>query len=307
MSMVHLELQYERVDSCPLCGGRSVERAQLERSSYYFGHFRVPLPPEGVWLRECADCALLFKSRIPSRDGLAKLLSSSGHDVWRPKKGVHPALGMIEPYLGTASQDFLDVGASNGDLLAQLQPHAGRLSALDVQTYPLCQGIVTGEYIVGQIDEPIAWSGSGYDVVTAFDVFEHFVDVRRAVENIAALVKSKGHLIVETGDWTFVSGRLGRWYYCNLIEHQVFWSRRTFQHVCARFGFELVQYDRVNHKGRRAHGSMKRLALGAFTGLVPLPGFCAAMIAVTGRDPSLFGEPLLKDHTFAVLQRMHPV
>src|SRR3546814_17912205 len=76
------------------------------------------------------------------------------------------------------ARSVLDIGASNGDLRAQLGGTADLLSALDVVEYPRCREIVDGrgEYIIGQLDAGVVWSGAPYDVVTAFDVFEHFFD-----------------------------------------------------------------------------------------------------------------------------------
>lgn len=296
-----LKLTYNRVETCPLCGGEAVDRAELARSSYSFGPFRIPLPSCGVQLRECLVCSLLFKNAVPESEGLAKVLSSAARNVWRPKQGVHPAVAWLEPHIRKKPVDILDIGASNGDLLRQLKPYAARLSALDVAIYPRCQEVVTGEYIVGEIEGDIRSSGCTYDIVTAFDIFEHFIEPRRALENIARLVKTGGRLFVETGDWTYSSGDLGRWYYSNLFEHQIFWSKRALTHACEKFGFGLAEYNRVNHKSRRALKYPQRIALSTVVALASLPGFCAATLAVTGRDPSLFGSPSLQDHAFSVL------
>src|SRR3546814_9919265 len=92
------------------------------------------------------------------------------------------------------ARSFLDIGASNGDLLAQLGGTADRLSALDVVEYPRCREIVDGrgEYIIGQLDAGVVWSGAPYDVVTAFDVFEHFFDAGHAIANLLAFVRTGG-------------------------------------------------------------------------------------------------------------------
>src|SRR3546814_3098208 len=75
-------------------------------------------------------------------------------DVWRPKSVAHPGLPMMRSHINGA-RSFLDIGASNGDLLAQLGGTADRLSALDVVEYPRCREIVDGrgEYIIGQLED----------------------------------------------------------------------------------------------------------------------------------------------------------
>ncbi len=252
---------------------------------------------------ECDACGLLFKSNVPEREAFSHIMAAAATQVWKQKHGVHPALAMMEPYLCKRGFDVLDLGASNGDLLAQLKPRAGRVSALDVEAFPLCKEIVNGEYIIGDVDKPLEWSGRPYDLVTAFDVFEHFFDAKYAVNNAVSMTAPGGLLMIETGDWTTMSRRLESWYYCNLFEHHIFWSRKTFDFLCSLYMLDNVSYSLVNHKGRRTMGAMKRMALRVMTSLAPVRPFASLMILLTGRDPSLFGAPTLRDHAFAVLRR----
>jgi 2-polyprenyl-3-methyl-5-hydroxy-6-metoxy-1,4-benzoquinol methylase len=299
-----LEIDYRNVTRCPLCGGMGRERSALRRKHYYFARFEIPLPTDGVSLLECSDCSMLFKSAVPTAEACNQVMSGGATDVWRPKPGRHPALPMMDPYIGDA-RSFLDIGASNGDLLAQLYEKADRVSAMDVVEYPQCREIVmrNGEYIIGQLEGQLSWSGRPYDVVTAFDVFEHFLDADNAVANLLSFVRPGGYLIVETGDWRTVPVP-GDWYYTNLFEHQIFWTRATFDYLAAHFLFSIEEYSQVNHKGRRAMALLKRLALSVITGLAPQPWFRKAMLAA-GRDPGHFGAPGLIDHAFVVLKRPH--
>jgi len=296
-------VQYVAVERCPLCGGAAHSKARLQRHSYHFGQFCIALPEGGIELRECGRCALLFKALVPSRADINRVLSAGATDVWRPKTGLHPALAWIGPHLPATAADILDVGASNGDLLRQLAHRAGRLSALDVTSYAQCAQIVTGEYIIGELDDEFAWSQQGYDIVTAFDVFEHFWVAQTAVANVVGLVRSGGRIIVETGDWTQVAGDLGRWYYCNLFEHQIFWCRRSFEWMCAEFGLSMLECRVVNHKGRRAMRAPRKFASWVMTLLARNELASRAVLAATGRDPGLLGGPSQEDHIFVVMRR----
>jgi hypothetical protein len=304
--MEKTDVPYTPVLQCPLCGGRGVERAALRRRRYSFGPFIIPLPSDGIRLLECERCHLLFKSAVPESRAFGRIMAAAAAKVWRPKSGVHPAVAPILRHLPAERVDILDIGASNGDLLAQLRDRAGRLSALDIERFPRCAEIVTGEYIIGEVERTLHWSGVPYGLVTAFDVFEHFRDPGRAVENIVEMTAADGLIVVETGDWSTAVGQLDTWYYTNLFEHHVFWSRPTFEHVCAGRACRLVAYDRVEHKGRRALSAAKRAALRAVNGVARVPG-CAALVQfATGRDPTLFGPPSVRDHAFVVLRRTHP-
>ncbi|MDP2143557.1 MAG: class I SAM-dependent methyltransferase [Gallionella sp.] len=301
--MKHIQLHYESIETCPLCGAAGVDRAKLSRQSYYFGPYSISLPDSGVFLRECTSCSLLYKNAVPNRMDLAKIMSGGATDVWRPKSGPHPALDWILPYLDARPKCILDIGASNGDLLAQLKPYASCVSALDVVAYPQCQSIVSKEYIIGEIEGDLAWSGEKYEIVTAFDIFEHFLDTHSALNNIGALVAEGGKLIVETGDWNSCEGELGEWYYANLFEHQIFWNRQSIDFLCGKYGFKLVDYRNCSHKGRRGLGFIKRSAMELVVNLAKFAWFQQAMLAVGKGDPLRFASPALVDHAFFVLEK----
>ncbi len=301
MGFRRLEIEYQEIVACPLCGQAGTARSALRRPGYHFGRLEIPLPSGGVALLECGRCSMLFKSKVPTAEACDRVMSSGATDVWRPKTGEHPALSMMRPYLEDA-RSFLDIGASNGDLLAQLGDRAERLSAMDVVQYAPCRNVIDGrgEYIIGQLEQGVTWSHQPYDVVTAFDVFEHFLEADKAVANVLAFVRSGGYLVIETGDWRTIPDP-GSWYYTNLFEHQIFWTRKTFEYLTERFPFSVAQYSLVNHKGRRAMGPAKRMALSAIAQLAPNPLFRNAML-MAGRDPGHFGGPGLVDHAFVVMK-----
>ena len=301
--MKNTKLRYELVGACPLCGAAGLDRAKLSRQNYYFGTFIIPLPVTGVFLRECSNCSLLYKSAVPDRTDLAKIMADSANDVWRPKSGIHPALAWVLPYLQGQAKSILDIGASNGDLLEQLKPYASSVSALDVVEYPQCRSVVDKEYIVGEIEGRLNWSGEKYEIVTAFDIFEHFLDTRAALSNISATVKKGGKLIVETGDWDCIEGDLAEWYYVNLFEHQIFWNQKSFEYLCQEYGFANVEYRHCRHKWRRNLGLIKRLAMELVVKLARVSLFQQAMLAAGKGDPLRFARPSLIDHAFVVLEK----
>lgn len=301
--MKRIDVAYEPVVRCPLCGGVGDEQAVLRRRNYVFGQFVIPLPSGGVSLVACDRCALLYKSSVPDAQSFAAIMKAAAASVWRPKKGEHPAMTRIRRFLPAGPVDILDIGASNGDLLAQLASHAGRLSAVDIERFPLCGEIVTGEYILGEVDKPLEWSRKPYGLVTAFDVCEHFRDVGRAIDNILSLTASRGMIMLETGDWTTATNHLDTWYYTNLFEHHVFWSRQTFDYLCETRNCRLIAYERVVHKGRRVMSTAKRAILAMVTTVARTRGFPTLFYVLTGRDPTLLGPPHVMDHAFVILCR----
>ena len=296
-------IAWRSVHACPLCQGRGIHRASLERREYKFGRMRIPLPASGVGLDECTICGLLYKTVVPDALALSRVLRDGAVDEWRPKRGPHPAFSEVAPFSSGSGTDLLDIGAANGDLLRTMAPYFERLSAFDIVAYPDCARVVSGEYIIGSFEDAVEWSGRPYDVVTAFDVFEHFADVQRSLRNVASFLKPGGHLIVETGDWQTAAGSLPEWYYCNLLEHQVFWSRASFEFACAAAGLEVVHFKNVNHKSRRNMSPLKVAAIGTYRTAGTVARIDTLLTRVFGVDPRLLSPPRFQDHLFAVARR----
>lgn len=300
-----IKISYQSVEACPLCGVVGADRAKLSRPYYFFGSFSIALPDAGVFLRECPNCSLLYKSSVPSRSDMAKIMSEGATAVWQSKSGKHPALTWLLHFLNGQPKSILDIGASNGDLLAQLKPYARCVSALDVVSYPQCRSVVDKEYIIGEIEGKLVWSGEKYEIVTAFDIFEHFLDTPAALRNIAGMVDEGGKLIIETGDWNLSGKELGNWYYANLFEHQIFWSKRAFECLCEKYEFQMLHYKLVPHKGRRNLGFIKRVALELVVRLGKVSLVQQLMLVAGKGDPLRFGSPSLIDHAFVVLEKSH--
>jgi len=297
-------IKYDVVKECPLCGSLSSKvKTKLSRPSYFFGDLEIPLPESGVFLLECSNCSLLFKSFIPNQEDFMRVMSLSAKKVWHPKKGVHPAVELIKPFFTSETNRVIDIGAANGELLAQLQSYSSCVSALDIVSFPTCVRIVNGEYIIGNIENKITWSGEGYDIVTAFDIFEHFFNPKNAMENISSLLLKNGKLIIETGDWTFFDGNHRSWYYTNLFEHQIFWNQRSIEYLSEKFGFIKLEYNSVQHKNMRNITLRKKILLNLIVKLTLIPWYSKAMLSLGKGDPSRFVPPNLNDHAFIVLKK----
>lgn len=289
-----VNVEYNHVGSCPLCGGKGTDQSALTRSDYRFGVLRIPLPEQGVALLKCENCDLLYKDRMPTANSVTSVMTQAAEDEWGPKPGPHPSLSQVLPYLHGG--DVIDIGAAQGDLLRALAPYTRRRSAFDVVVYESCVSVVSGEYVIGTFENIPSWSGNPYDVVTAYDVFEHFLDARVAVANVVAFMREGGRLVIETGDWRSVDD-LSQWYYCNLFEHQVFWSPRAIDYLCEMSKLERLQCDRVSHKFRRNISLAKRIAINIFRAGGSVLG------PVTGIDARLLPPPAPNDHLFAVLRK----
>jgi hypothetical protein len=80
-------------------------------------------------------------------------------------------------------------------------------------------------------------SADRHDLVTAFEVFEHFDDVRGEVERLFA----PGHRFVLASTFLHRGHRDNWWYYVPEVgQHVAFYSRETMTYVGKQFGYDAV-------------------------------------------------------------------
>jgi SAM-dependent methyltransferase len=305
-----LVAQWNVVMRCPACGsGAWAARAELPDRSCVFGSERVVYPEEGIAVVECGTCGLYYKTAVPAPAFLAELYQRHAQAKWSSAYGFAPETDLLRRLRGHARFDLLDVGAADGAFLAACGA-AGitcRRSALDVMHYAGIERHLSGELIQGFLDAPLPpWSQEPYDVVTLFDVLEHFYQPGVAFENLRALLRVGGLVLIETGNsasfWPRHAG-IAQWWYVRLLEHHVFWSWRSLHRMAGIHGFRVVDWREVRHKSRRGRAPAKA-AIGLMkTGLYVLAGARYATIAGWfGREGNQPWYPFARDHIQACLE-----
>jgi hypothetical protein len=80
-------------------------------------------------------------------------------------------------------------------------------------------------------------AGAPHDLVTAFEVFEHFDDVAGELERLFR----PGHRFVLASTFLHRGHRDGWWYYVPEVgQHVAFYSRRTMAYIGERFGYAAI-------------------------------------------------------------------
>jgi SAM-dependent methyltransferase len=304
--------QWIAVSRCPACDA-SARRAcgAIPERYYVFGGENVPTPWGGIQLNECANCGLAYKTPVPHPAFLAGIFERQMGTKWLAPHDYAAEVADLRRLSARGAFDLIDVGAAGGDLLAACAATgvAGLRSALDMVRYPGLERSLNGEFIEGFLDDPtLSWSGRRYDVVTAFDVFEHLHRPREAFANLRALLKPGGLALIETGDsesaWP---GRFGirRWWYARLIEHHIFWSERSLRHCSVEHGFEILEWRTVRHKSRRhlRPGEIARDLLKAALYRIA-PDSYAGLAALLGKEGNQPCSPFARDHFRACLRRI---
>jgi SAM-dependent methyltransferase len=302
--------QWTVVARCPACGSRArAAHASLPDAHYAFGAERVLIPPQGVSVVECGDCGLYYKAMVPAPSFLKKIFERQADSKWgAPAADLSAQVAALHESHASGTCDLLDVGAAGGALLDAFAALGvrGRRSALDVVRYPGIEPHLAGEFIEGYLDDPLpSWSGQPYDLVTLLDVLEHLYQPRTAFENLRQLVKPGGRLFIETGnpgsEWPRRFG-IGEWWYVRLLEHHIFWSRRSLQRIAAEFGFKVIEWKEVRHKSRRrAEVPAQLLKIGLYSVAGKYYGTLANLFGKEGNQP---WHPFARDHFRACLLRI---
>lgn len=231
---------------CALCGGDT--EAWRERRGYAI-----------VRCRRCGN-AFLPEEQIP--DGLSDLYTEGyfegGHETGYPgyqadapiiERNFAARVRWIES-LSPPGRRVLDVGAAYGLFVRAAEQRGWEATGIelagDCVDEARGQGVnvVQGDFLEAELEGP-------FDVITLFDVIEHFPDPKAALVRARELLAPEGLIVVETGDLATPWARLlgDRWYFLDPPQHLFYFSRRGFEELLGQCGFSPS--TQLRRMGRR--------------------------------------------------------
>jgi len=304
--------EWLNIEGCPACGdSRRTSRGALTSKQYHFGKAIIPLPAGGINMAECNTCHLYYKTVLPTPAFLAKTFESQAGEVWDDNYDFLCEKMQIENIVNKNNFDLLDIGPSNGALLKAFRNTSGRRSGLDIVQHPGLEEYLQGEFIHSLIDDKqLEWSRQPYDVITAFDVFEHFYNPAAAFRNLHTLLNRNGIVVIETGDisshWPGNYGA-NRWWYTNLFEHHIFWQPESLVFHANRHGFRVLSVAAVRHKSWRSRSILEKLNKALLFGLWRVSPPLYRKLNNTRGKPAEEIIPwshLGKDHVSVIMQKI---
>jgi SAM-dependent methyltransferase len=252
--------------ACPLCGPGVPQRP------------RHAFPPFGVV--DCAGCGLAFLSpRLTQERVLAMYQDAAYYDSSVAGRGYDEYLAVRENWVRTFDRRLraiarhqprgraLDVGCGPGFFLDAAAGRGYEAWGVDPSAYAVEMARRThGDRVCTSVLESAPFPPAHFDLVTAFDAFEHVYDPVGFVEAAHRLLTPGGALAITTPDITSLLSRVSgrRWVSFKIPEHVSYWSPQTIRRVLAD-RFEVLE---ITSAGQYATGGFllrRLLRLGAVT------------------------------------------
>ena len=194
--------------TCPVCGAKAPLLDTVDLNKTCEEARGVHLPPSGIDVQYylCADCSFCFAPALQawSMNEFEERIYNDGYAAIDPDyERVRPEgnARMLHQVFGQAPPTHLDFGGGSG-LMSRLLQAKG----WDSRSYDPF------------VDRTVKASDLGtFDLVTAFEVFEHVPDVDALVVGIKALLKPGGLVFFSTllSDGEIGMGRPLTWWYAS--------------------------------------------------------------------------------------------
>lgn len=183
--------------------------------------------PLDLKLWHCHNCELVFKDpkHRPSQSEEEQRYLKHQNDksdkdyIEFLKHAINPALEFFEP-----EAEGLDFGCGPNPVLSSIVKEVGyECSNYDPIFFP---------------DFP----DERMDFLFATESFEHFFNPIRDIKLITAILRPGGILTVMTNRWKELD-QLTDWWYIRDKTHVAFYHRKTFDYICAQFGYSILFDD----------------------------------------------------------------
>ena len=136
---------------------------------------------------------------------------------------------------------LLDVGCGLGHFLSEAKADGWKVAGFEVSSFAAQE--VRRRLDIEVFDGDLGQVPHTFDVVTAWDVFEHVPDPLAFFVSCRRLLSRDGVLIVSTGNFASVAARLSgrRWHLYNLPEHLFFHTPQSVEHLATGAGLTITE------------------------------------------------------------------
>jgi 2-polyprenyl-3-methyl-5-hydroxy-6-metoxy-1,4-benzoquinol methylase len=242
-------------DACYLCKGTRLRQRFAARdggapegaAAYNctsFGHRSHP----PIW--ECRDCGMLFQWPMRSAQELLRAYQDVEDPLYVAEKGnrYHTFRRVLKALGPARGRTLLDVGAYCGYFLDVAREGGFRPEGLELSRWAAGHARSLGFTVHGVPLEELAARGAQYDVVTLWDVVEHFADPRAELAAAFRLVRPGGRIYLSTIDASSLVARLlgAQWPWL-MDMHLFYFGRATLAALLEEVGFRVTDVRTYTH------------------------------------------------------------
>ncbi len=228
--------------TCPICGPSASAAIR-----YDFDPYKVVA---------CSSCGLNYLSPRLTQEAILKLykdeayynsnISGQGYDEYLEisenwEKTFTLRLKQVAPY--KSSGRVLDIGCGPGYFLTAAQKMGFDVHGLDPSDYIVEMAKKTwGERVQLGLIESAGYDPESFELIVAFDTFEHIYDPKKFLQAIHGFLKPGGVLAITTPDPTSILSKISgkNWVSYKLPEHVFYWSPETIRRVLQE-NFEVLE------------------------------------------------------------------
>lgn len=279
--------------TCPLCGFREYRvlflrsfRVNKHLNKRIFSARRSPDRIHGT-IVECMGCGLVRTLEVIDPSKLKTLYGKSlftyGNLIENLRTSYAPILKKAASYL-KQKKNFLEIGCGNGFLLeeaiklgfskvAGVEPSDDAIKKADKKIR---------KYIKNDILRPGLYPKESFDLVAAFQVFDHIPDPNSFLQTCNELLKPKGILVLMNHDVGAISAKiLSERSPIYDIEHTYLYRKETIVKILEKNRFSVIQTS----------FPPTVFSIRYLSRLLPLPSFLKERIS---RSKNLFFDVRLK-------------
>ena len=227
---------------------------------------------EHAQIVQCHECGYIYANPTWEPDDLLEAYETVEDEVYVAERAgreltFRKHLEVLEVLSGApANRRFLDVGAYIGVFVEVareagwdamgVEPSEWAVAEAQRRNVPVIEGTLDAE----------ALQGEPFDMITIWDVIEHFSDPAAELSKTFDRLKPGGIVAVHTMDIDSLTARLmgKRWPWL-MSMHVHFFSKRTLTQMLERCGFEVIQtrtegrYLRLGYLATRVNGLNRQL------------------------------------------------
>jgi cyclopropane fatty-acyl-phospholipid synthase-like methyltransferase len=238
--------------NCNLCGADDWQvkiPSTLNGSRLQVDAFRCTSPGYGkhAQIVQCQECGLVYANPRWSDEELIEAYAAVEDEIYQEERRGRELtfakhLRSLERRVGEAGgRSLLDVGAYIGVFVEVAAAAGWEVWGVEPSVWAVEQAQRRGLRVVqGTQDLPLS-QGRQFDVITMWDVIEHFDDPSSEIAKSFQLLKPGGWLAIHTMDIDSLTARLmGRRWPWFMDMHLFYFSQKSLAQMLHKNGFEVI-------------------------------------------------------------------